>query len=87
MNITLVIVNVIAALVVLLYGVLFVANSMSHKTSFLVRASWVFLSTGAFAISVGPLFGVAQYSMGATCMNLGLAVFILGNRRSEHGKV
>lgn len=86
----LVAVNCLTALIIVLRGVLYAANAMTHRTNFFIRISWVFMTTAAMAVLVGPLYGIYQVSVSGSLMQLGVAIFILRDRRElgdRHGQI
>lgn len=74
-------INIVAACVILWKGIFHVVNHMSKHTSFAQRWAWIFMITGAFAVVVGPFFGIIYASGIITLIHVGVAMFVLSDRR------
>lgn len=87
MNILLLIVNTAASAIIVIYGVFSVINAMSHATGAGMRASWVALTTGALGVLLGPLFDKPTPSPYWTGVLVGLALYILFDRRRPQRRI
>lgn len=74
-------VSVIACLCIVFMGVFMAINHMGKGTSHWVRWAWILITTAAFAILVGPLYGRTPSDMAETAMFVGIAIFLGFDRR------
>jgi hypothetical protein len=74
-------VNIASALIIVYRGVFQVANSMTKKTYFPVRAAWILMITGSMAVLAGPFFGFSVTSVQTTISFVGVAIFVFFERR------
>ena len=82
MNILLLTLNLLAATLIVLYGVFSVINAMTHATSHGMRLAWVVLTTGALGVLLAPLFDKPMPPAPLTAVLVGVALHILCDRRS-----
>lgn len=73
--------NIISSLIIVWKGVFHVINCMTKHTRFIVRLAWIWMTVGAVAVLAGPLFGVYITGTYGTLIHMGLALFILSERR------
>jgi hypothetical protein len=74
------IINMIAAAIVLSYG-LGAINRMSGCTCNGMRIAWLALTTGALGVLVGPLYGNALPGAWGTVLHVGIALHVIFERR------
>lgn len=77
------IVNMVAAAVVFVSGLFFAIKNMSLCTKFSIRFAWIFMTAGAFGVLVAPFFRVRAPSISETVLLVGMAVFIVCERRNR----
>lgn len=80
----LLILNLIAAAVILGKGVFFVINRMDRHTRHSIRFAWLVMTTGALGIVIAPLYGYAHPDMWGTALSVGVALYVVCDRRSEN---
>lgn len=73
--------NLLSSMVIAHKGLFHVLNSMSKHTYFPVRLAWVLMTTGAFAVISGPIFGLYMTGTISTLIHMGVAVFVFSDRR------
>jgi len=73
--------NSIAAAVILINGLFFTINRMGRHTRHGIRFAWMVMVTGSLGVLLGPLFGYPPPSPAATLMHIGFALFVMFNRR------
>ncbi|WP_052451979.1 hypothetical protein [Noviherbaspirillum autotrophicum] len=74
-------INMLAAAIIFGCGLFGAINSMSRCTRHGIRLAWVFLVTAALAVLVSPLYGQTSPSPMEVLRNVGVALFVLANRR------
>jgi hypothetical protein len=74
-------INMIAAAVILIHGLFFVVNGMTHDTPTGIRVAWAALTTGALGVLAGPLFGARPPTLWDVVLTMGIASYILSERR------
>lgn len=77
------VINMVAAGVVFTAGLFFAIKNMSRCTKASIRFAWIFMTTGAAGVLLAPLFGVRAPSMPETVLMVGVAVFIICERRNR----
>jgi len=86
MNTLLLTLNSLASMVIVFYGVFSVINAMSHATRAGMRTTWVALTTGALGVLLAPLFGKPTPGPYWTAVLVGIALYILFDRRNGPGR-
>lgn len=72
--------NLLAAAIVLVTG-LWHANNMTEHTRHGIRLAWVILTAGALAILLSPLYGYTHPIWSEVFFNMGVALFVVTNKR------
>lgn len=75
--------NLLAALVIFVSGLFFSVNRMTRCTPLRVRLTWICLTAGAFGVLIGPVFGTRQPNLAETLILIGMAAFVLYERRNR----
>ncbi len=73
--------SVIACSAIAFMGVFMAINRMGRSTCHIARAAWVFITTAAFGVLVGPLYGRMPSDLAETVMYVGVAFFLVFDRR------
>lgn len=84
MSTVLLFLNTMAAAVILTHGLFSVINAMGHATRHGMRCAWIILTTSALGVLVGPLFDKPVPSPYWTGILVGIALYILFDRRREN---
>jgi len=77
---TLLLINLAAAIVILVRGLFFAINRMDRCTPHGMRLAWLVMTTGALGAIVGPLYGVRP-SLWQTALAVGIALYVCFDRR------
>lgn len=80
---TLLVASMCAAAVIFIYGLFSVVNKMTVCTSFGVRCSWIFMTTGALGVLIGPFFSMRPLPMPVTVLLVGIATYVIFEPRSR----
>lgn len=81
LNHALLVANLACAILVLHNGLFHAINNMSSATDRWIRFGWILLTTAAFGILVGPVFGYFLPTMVETVLNVGVVLYVLNDRR------
>lgn len=81
MSTLLVLLNTMSTSIIVLHGLFSVINAMGHGTRHGIRAAWIVMTTGALGILLGPLFNKPTPGPYWTGILVGIALFILSDRR------
>lgn len=76
--------NTVAAIVILINGLFSVINSMGRHTGHGMRIAWLAMTTGAFGVLLGPLFGHPPPGPYWTGLLVGFALFVIFERRHSN---
>lgn len=79
----LIIVNMSAASVVFVCGLFFAIKNMSRCTKTSIRFAWIFMTTGALGVLIAPVFTVRSPTIPETVLMVGVAIFIICERRNR----
>jgi hypothetical protein len=74
-------INFVCAGLVLGIGLFQAVNNMSATTDRWIRMAWVFITTGAFGVLTGPMFGYTLPPAAEVVLNVGIAIFVIHDRR------
>lgn len=75
--------NTMAAAIILTHGLFHVINAMGHGTRHGMRCAWIVLTTGALGVLLAPLFDKPVPSPYWTGILVGIALYILFDRRRD----
>jgi hypothetical protein len=73
--------NIGACLLIVFTGLFMAINNMSRCTDHVVRMAWVCITTGAFGVLAGAIYGHTQATVADTVLHIGVAIFAIGDRR------
>jgi len=82
MIVVLLLINIAAALLILVRGMFFAINRMDRCTPHGMRLAWLGITTGALGIIVGPLYGIHP-NFWQTALVVGIALYVLFDRRRD----
>lgn len=80
---TLAVIAYVAALLILVSGLFYGLNRTTCGTPVNVRVFWICLTIGAFCVVTAPLFGTWRPSLGETLVLVGVATFVVFERRNR----
>lgn len=78
---TLIVISTVAAAVILVRGMFFSIPRMDRCTPHGIRLAWLAMTTGALGVLVRPLYGARPPSMWETALLVGIALYVLFDRR------
>lgn len=81
MQLALFIINICACSVIFCTGLFMAVNNMSRCTDHAIRLAWVCITTGAFGVLAGALYGQMQAGIAEVVLHIGLAIFAFVDRR------
>ncbi|MBF8176932.1 hypothetical protein [Herminiimonas contaminans] len=77
------VISMLAALVIVIHGIFFVINNMNRFTPCGMRFAWILITAGGMAELLIPIFYPRNPSIPETILVVGIAVFILAERRER----
>lgn len=77
------IIQMVSAAVVLIAGLFFAIKQMGRCTKASIRFAWISMTTGALGVLIAPIFGVRSPSFPETVLMVGVAIFIICERRNR----
>lgn len=81
MSTALYITNFCACAIVLCAGMFLAINNMSRCTDRAIRWAWILLTTGAFGVLIGIVYGNFSPSIADVALHVGVAIFAFSDRR------
>lgn len=81
MSAALLAINLAACAVIAFTGVFMAVNNMSRCTDRVIRLAWIFITTGAFGVLAGVMYGQTQSSIADVALHVGVAIFAYADRR------
>lgn len=78
------VISMCAAAVIFISGLFSAVNKMTRCTSVGIRFSWIFLTTGSLGVLISPFFHVRTLSISETILLVGIASYIIFERRSQN---